>query len=83
MEKKEWLKIKKNGKYTVESLYEFWKENRKPQYKDLSLQEFTELIQVYINSQGFISSKRLEEYFDKTCFITKIFDKDGKLLKEL
>ncbi len=83
MEKKDWLNIKKNRQYTIEALYEFWKENRKPQYKDLTLEEFSELIMVYIHNNGSISDNKIMEFFDNKCSIMKIHDKNGKLIIEL
>lgn len=82
MNKEDWLKLKKSKEISIEALYEFWKTNKKPQYKDLTLGEFEDNIRPYIQHGGRISSERVTEYFDNVFFITKTFDKTGNLIKE-
>jgi hypothetical protein len=83
MTKQNWLEIKKRGEYTLDSLYEYWKDNRKENYKNPSEQEFKEIIQVYIQRGGEFSYQKINQYFDEKFNITKIFDKDSKLIMEL
>jgi len=83
MNKQDWLDIKKNKQYNIDSLFEFWNTIKKPNYKDLTIDEFAELIQVYANNGGQLSDEKLEEYFDKKFNIIKLYDNKGKLIKEL
>lgn len=83
MTKMDWLKIKKNKQYTIELLYEFWIGNKKENYKNVSIEEFTQLIQVYAQDNGNFSQGKIEEYFDGKFNITKLFDKNKQLIKEL
>lgn len=83
MNKQDWLKIKKSGQLNIEMLFEFWEKNKKPSYKKLEINEFSNLITEYFNNGGQFSFKKLEEYFDKKFNITKIYDKDHNLIKEI
>ena len=83
MERADWTKIKNNGQYTVEALYDFWNENKKLSYKDLTLEEFSEEMKKYINLRGEFSHRKISEFFDKKFNIVSIFDKSGKLIKQL
>lgn len=83
MNKQEWLKIKKEKKYTIELLYEFWVDNKKPTYKDLTLEEFTQIISIFINAyNGMISQMKINDHFDKKFNITKVFNNKGEIVKE-
>jgi len=83
MNKENWLKIKKSGQLNIEMLFEFWEKNKKPSYKELEFNEFSKLITEYFNNGGEFSSKKLEEFFDKKFNVTKIYDKNHNLIKEI
>lgn len=83
MERIDWTKIKSNGQYTIEALYEFWNENKKPHYDELTLEEFSKKMGEYIRLGGEFSHQKINEFFDKKFNIVSVFDKNGKLLKQL
>lgn len=82
MIKQDWLQVKSTQQITPEIIYEFWNENKKPEYKDISFEEFNTLIKLYIQNGNTVSINKLEEFFDKKFNITKVYDKDKQLIKE-
>ncbi|MFA9239442.1 MAG: hypothetical protein ACEQSQ_06075 [Candidatus Paceibacteria bacterium] len=82
MNKQEWIKAKQEKKFTLELLYEFWQDNKKPTYKEVSFEDFSQLIQVFINNQGVLSHTKLLDHFDEKFKITKVFNNKGQIVKE-
>lgn len=83
MTKQDYLNTKQNNQYNIEMLYEFWNKNKKANYKDLKIEEFAILIQDYASAGGNFNQEKLEKYFDSKFNITKVFDKNNNLIKEM
>jgi len=83
MTKTDWLNIKKRGQYTLDLLWDYWKNNRKETYNNPTEAEFKKAIQVYIQNGGRFNQAEINLYYDIKFHITKLLDTRNQLIKEL